>query len=181
MLDVMSNSNSKPFEGSPPRSKKPIVNLLVLIGFASLLPCLAVAWVLSAPMFSNAGPVNDPALWPKPFLELMGDSATPNDGITVCALDRILDQRSITLVLDDDDFINRLIATQSLVLVDGSHPMADLLVQSRPSAWTKPDFDSAVWYATPEYGYEHAELVDLFLVCHDSSKRVALILHENRF
>ncbi|GAB5404885.1 MAG: hypothetical protein Aurels2KO_31160 [Aureliella sp.] len=74
-----------------------------------------------------------------------------------------------------------LVSNHTLEATDALHPKANQLIQSIPAGWHKQDWRLSQWYATPGFGTQHMEGVDLFLIAIDSEDGTALVYHENHF
>jgi hypothetical protein len=129
--------------------------------------------------FATGGPITDTTAWPQQYVEIAEQLKIPFERIAVYGLPRFRDMRSVTKVEFDPNFVVALIDQQGLVPTDTRHPLAEQLQYCVPNGWNNPNFRTATWYTTPEFGESEIVNQDLFLVCTDSESGVSLILHNN--
>jgi hypothetical protein len=124
------------------------------------------------------GPIYDVEEWPAALKKLVGDSPSLRDDVSVYALGNFIDHESLWLVKPGSPLIEKLFAENSMNAVSGSHPKATRLLRSIPLDWPKPDSAKCNWYATPGFGSQHIEGVDLFLVAREPPNGQCIVLHE---
>lgn len=111
--------------------------------------------------------------WPKPFAALFEEN-----GIEIYGLPKFLDDRVIAQVNGHQELIEELVQTHALAPTNAAHPVAPRLHQSLPRAWeTWQNSDDDQWYATKNFGSEHLEAQDLFLIVTNRKSGRTLIYY----
>ena len=127
------------------------------------------------------GPLRDPDQWPRALQALIGDDHELRSHVRVYGLDDFIDHRSIWLIKGRSELLDRLLANNAFEAATRSHPMADRLLSSIPHGWPRPDLSASSWQATPGFGQQHIEGVDLFLVVRDEAGDFSVVLHHWNF
>lgn len=116
--------------------------------------------------------------WPHACKQLLKDDPTQSQSVSVYQLSSFIDYRSIWRIKMNRKLVDQLVAANSCIPTTFQHPKATALLRSLPYSWRNPDLDNSDWYATPGYGSQYLEGVDLFLIVVDRETGDAYALHE---
>lgn len=127
------------------------------------------------------GPYASEAEWPRSLQSFVSDDESFRDGITPYGLGDFIDHRSIWRLDSRAPLLDHMISTINLESVSVDHPKSQELMDNLPNGWTSFDWPKCKWYATPGYGTQHIEGVDLYLIAVDSGTGCAVVLHQSLF
>jgi hypothetical protein len=123
----------------------------------------------------------DPVHWPYDLRNLVKNDEKLTEGLTPCGLAAGFDRSSVWRLQPNAPMIEFLKQHAGLVTTNHLHPRASRLITQTPSEWPKLNWVRSSWFATPGFGTQHIECVDLFLLVIESDTGNALVLHENHF
>lgn len=153
-----------------PYSLIPALIVVIVIGGLLLL-----AWIsfFSISFSAPRGYLKTRQEWPEPFAEIFNA-----DEIEIYGLPQFLDNRVVAQVTGHLDLIERIVQVNSLESTDELHPLVPTLHQSLPRDWPGwKDSEDDQWYATKNFGSEHLEGQDLFLLVTNANTGRSLIYY----
>ncbi|MCO6042547.1 hypothetical protein NG895_01375 [Aeoliella sp. ICT_H6.2] len=152
--------------------------LLVLMGVAALLCCGAAMLYHEFRQSWGYGPYSSFDEWPRSLVDLIDSDAALVDDVEPLGLGSFVDHASIWRIKPGSPLRQRLFAGHQLVATTSNHPMVPDLLKAAPGKWISGDRADYNWYATPGYGSQHIEGVDLFLVAEYPETGEMIVLHE---
>lgn len=155
-----------------------IRTLLILITLIAIILGGSVAGVRSVRKKFGHGVIRSSENWPRAFSSLVADKPGLTSGVTLYGLGQFMDHKSIWRIEDNPELIARLLKEHNCNLTNDQHPKAKELRRSLRYSWPRPEAGTGQWLATPGYGSQHIEGLDLFLIWTDADSKNAYVLHE---
>tara|TARA_R110002049_G_C8840167_1_gene536322 strand:- start:55 stop:519 length:465 start_codon:yes stop_codon:yes gene_type:complete len=124
------------------------------------------------------GPYVREADWPRALQALVKDDPSFRTNVTAYGLGDFIDHRSIWRLDRDSPLLDHMLSNINLEPTDVGHPKSSELIGNVPYGWPSFDWTKCTWYATPGYGAQHIEGVDLYLIAVDEKSGCAVALHE---
>jgi len=149
----------------------------------TLLAAVVIALVFSAHRAINRqlgiGPIRSQDDWPHAFERLVGEDPSRAADVRLHGLGEFIDHKSIWLIDGDSPLIDELLERYAVESTSNAHPHAEELLSSIPHSWPDPATEASwSWHTSPNYGTQHMEGIDLFLILYDRANHRAYVLHE---